>query len=297
MKNIWEKIIYLFTAIACLFSIGCKEEKDEKSKTSVKQEEMNEKNNLVITNEKELPGLRSKIYGQDIEKVNIFMTLVYENGEIDDDELVRYHKENQEKVLSENGLDIYDDYRIKQYYSNNVYYNIPYSNWNENIKSDFEKAKQKMKITYISKYNTIYASLPSSSNLEKVDYKELNVKENIKPGIYFTYDEYAKENQAFIDKNVFEDYNLVITKTLSVPYMNIKKEINEVYMNNNTLEICEKTYEPLVTMCAEKTYNYVLLVPKRYNIKDVKVNSIISFDKIKGIRDAYYKTYTLNEKR
>ncbi len=30
---------------------------------------------------------------------------------------------------------------------------------------------------------------------------------------------------------------------------------------------------------------------------DVKVNSIISFDKIKGIRDAYYKTYTLNEKR
>lgn len=52
MKNIWEKIIYLFTAIACLFSIGCKEEKDEKSKTSVKQEEMNEKNNLVITNEK-----------------------------------------------------------------------------------------------------------------------------------------------------------------------------------------------------------------------------------------------------
>ena len=235
MKNIWEKIIYLFTAIACLFSIGCKEEKDEKSKTSVKQEEMNEKNNLVITNEKELPGLRAKIYGQDIEKVNIFMTLVYENGEIDDDELVRYHKENQEKVLSENGLDIYDDYRIKQYYSNNVYYNIPYSNWNENIKSDFEKAKQKMKITYISKYNTIYASLPSSSNLEKVDYKELNVKENIKPGIYFTYDEYAKENQAFIDKNVFEDYNLVITKTLSVPYMNIKKEINEVYMNNNTL--------------------------------------------------------------
>ena len=297
MKNIWEKIIYLFTAIACLFSIGCKEEKDEKSKTSVEQEEMNEKNNPVITNEKELPGLRAKIYGQDIEKVNIFMMLVYENGEIDDDELVRYHKENQEKVLSENGLDIYDDYRIKQYYSNNVYYNIPYSNWNENIKSDFEKAKQKMKITYISKYNTIYASLPSSSNLEKVDYKELNVKENIKPGIYFTYDEYAKENQAFIDKNVFEDYNLVITKTLSVPYMNIKKEINEVYMNNNTLEICEKTYEPLVTMCAEKTYNYVLLVPKRYNIKDVKVNSIISFDKIKGIRDAYYKTYTLNEKR
>lgn len=71
------------------------------------------------------------------------MTLVYENGEIDDDELVRYHKENQEKVLSKNGLDIYDDYRIKQYYSNNVYYNIPYSNWNENIKSDFEKAKQK----------------------------------------------------------------------------------------------------------------------------------------------------------
>ena len=264
MKNIWEKIIYLFTAIACLFSIGCKEEKDEKSKTSVKQEEMNEKNNLVITNEKELPGLRAKIYGQDIEKVNIFMTLVYENGEIDDDELVRYNKENQEKVLSENGLDIYDDYRIKQYYSNNVYYNIPYSNWNENIKSDFEKAKQKMKITYISKYNTIYASLPSSSNLEKVDYKELNVKENIKPGIYFTYDEYAKENQAFIDKNVFEDYNLVITKTLSVPYMNIKKEINEVYMNNNTTLRSDLDYN---TKKALEDYKFVQYGSFYENIK------------------------------
>lgn len=296
MKNIWKKIIYLFTAIACLFSIGCKEEKDEKSKTNVKEEEMNEKNTLVMQTEKELPEIRAKIYSQDIEKVKILMSLDYDS-DVEDDDLTKYHKENQDEILSKYGLDKYSEYQIKQYNSNNVYYRIPYSKWNETIKNDFEKAKQELQISYISRYNTVYSTIPSINNLKKIDYKELEVKGNIKQGIYTSYEDYEKDNEVFIDKSLFDNNNLIVTEPIYIPYMNIKKEINGVYLNNGTIEICEKTYEPLVTVCALKEYKYVLLIPKKYDVKDVSVRCLDDFDKIKTIRDIYYKTYTLSDIR